>query len=614
MVPVWKFVASMRSIKGNYYGGCEAKMGLVNLTIDGQKVQVPEDSTILEAARQAGIKIPTLCYLKEINQLGACRVCLVEIEKVRGLKTACVYPVAEGMVVRTNTAEVREARKAVVELILSNHPFECLTCDRNTKCELQALAKQLGITDVRFQGENTVFKRDQSSAAIVRDPDKCVLCRRCVSVCQQIQGVGVLGTTERGFASIIAPPFQQLLNETDCVYCGQCVNVCPVGAITEKDDTDLVWAALQDSRRHVVVQTAPAVRAALGEEFGYPIGTSVTGQMVAALRKLGFDKVFDTDFTADLTIMEEGHEFLERLQTEGKLPLITSCSPGWVKFCEHNYPEFLDNLSTAKSPQQMFGALAKTYYAQKMGVNPADVFSVSIMPCTAKKFEKERPELGDSGFADVDAVLTTRELAKMIKMAGINFRELPWEKYDEPLGISTGAGLIFGVTGGVMEAALRTVYEVVAGKTLEKVDFVEVRGLEGVKEAVVTIPSLGDVRVAVAHGLGNAKKILEKVKAGEVEYHFIEIMACPGGCVGGGGQPLVSGPDRLALEEHYLALRAKAVYQEEKTMTWRKSHENPAIKELYAEFLVKPLSERSEQLLHTGYTVRPKYRALTWQK
>ncbi|MDD4145814.1 MAG: NADH-dependent [FeFe] hydrogenase, group A6 [Clostridia bacterium] len=585
-------------------------MEMVNITIDGQKLQVPEGITVLEAARTAGIKIPTLCYLKEINKIGACRVCLVEVERARGLQASCVYPVAEGIVVRTNTPAIREARKAVVELILSNHPMECLTCERNTNCELQALAKQFGITDIRFQGENTEFPKDTSSPAIVRNPDKCVLCRRCVSVCNQIQGVGVLGTTERGFKSIVAPPFEHLLSEVDCVYCGQCVNVCPVGALTEKDDTQLVWDAINDPDKYVVVQTAPAVRAALGEEFGYPVGTSVTGKMAAALRRLGFDKVFDTDFTADLTILEEGNELLARVKEGGKLPLITSCSPGWVKFCEHNYPEFLENLSTAKSPQQMFGALAKTYYAQKIGVDPAKIFSVSIMPCTAKKFERQRPELRDSGFADVDAVLTTRELAKMIKVAGMDFAALPEEKFDEPMGISTGAALLFGATGGVMEAALRTVYEVVTGKTLQDLDFVAVRGLEGVKEASVDLPPLGTVKVAVAHGLANARKLLNKVKAGEADYQFIEIMACPGGCVGGGGQPLVSGPERMALEKDYRALRAKAIYAEDAGMPLRKSHENPAVQALYEEYLVKPLGEKSHHLLHTHYTARPKYQIL----
>jgi len=589
-------------------------MDMVTLTIDGQEVRVPAGTTVLEAAQKAGIDIPTLCYLKEINKIGACRVCLVEIEKAKGLQASCVYPVAEGMVVKTNTPLIREARKAVVELILSNHPMECLTCSRSTNCELQALAKKLGITDIRFQGENTEFPKDLSSASLERIPDKCILCRRCVSVCNQVQGVGVLGVTERGFDSIVSPPFNRELSEVNCVLCGQCINVCPVGALKEKDSTAIVWDALADPEKVVVVQTAPAVRAALGEEFGLPAGTSVTKKMVAALRRLGIDKVFDTDFTADLTILEEGSELLERIKKGGKLPLITSCSPGWVKYCEHHYPAFLENLSTAKSPQQMFGALAKTYYAEKCGIDPAKIFSVSIMPCTAKKFERQRPEMQDSGFCDVDAVLTTRELAKMIKEAGIDFLALPDEEYDAPMGISTGAGLIFGASGGVMEAALRTVYELVTGKQLENVDFMAVRGLEGIKEASVDLPPLGTVKVAVAHGLGNARNLLEKVKAKEAEYHFIEIMACPGGCLAGGGQPLVSGPERMRLSEDFRALRAKAIYEEDKGMPLRKSHENPAVNALYEEYLVKPLGEKSHHLLHTHYQPRIKYVALAGEK
>ncbi len=589
-------------------------MEMVTLTIDGQVVRVPAGTTVLEAAQQAGIDIPTLCYLKEINKIGACRVCLVEVKGARGLQASCVYPVAEGMEVKTNTPVIREARKAVVELILSNHPMECLTCNRSTNCELQALAKKLGIKDIRFKGANTAFEPDLSSPSIERIPEKCILCRRCVAVCNQVQGVGVLGLTERGFESLVAPPFHRTLNEVNCTFCGQCINVCPVGALREKDHTQRVWEALNDPDKHVIVQTAPAVRVALGEEFGYPIGTSVTKKMVAALRRLGFDKVFDTDFTADLTILEEGSELLERVKEGGKLPLITSCSPGWVKYCEHHYPEFLDNLSTAKSPQQMFGALAKTYYAEKAGINPAKIFSVSVMPCTAKKFECSRPELQDSGFPDVDAVLTTRELADMIKEAGIDFRSLPEEEYDLPMGITTGAGLIFGATGGVMEAALRTVYEFVTGKTLEKVDFVAVRGIEGIKEASIEIPPLGTVKVAVAHGLNNARKLLEKVKAGEADYHFIEIMACPGGCVGGGGQPIVSAPERMKLSEDYRVLRARAIYQEDREMPLRKSHDNPAVKALYEEYLGKPLSHKSHHLLHTHYIKRPKYVALMAQE
>ena len=588
-------------------------MEMINLTIDGQKVQVPEGTTVLEAARKAGIDIPTLCYLKDINKIGACRVCLVEIEKTRGLQPSCTYPVSEGMHVKTNTPLIREARKAVVELILSNHPMECLTCNRNRNCELQALSKQLGITDIRFQGENTTFPMDFSSAAVERIPDKCILCRRCVAVCGKAQGIGILGATERGFKSIVAPAFHRPLAEVNCVLCGQCINVCPVGALREKSHVQKVWDAIANPDKVVFVQTAPAVRAALGEEFGLPIGTIVTKKMVAAIRRLGIDKVFDTDFTADLTIMEEGSELVQRIKNGGKLPLITSCSPGWVKYCEHHAPEFLENMSTAKSPQQMFGALVKTYGAEKYGIDPARIFSVSVMPCTAKKFEAERPEMKASGFTDVDAVLTTRELASMIKEAGIDFAALPDEEYDDPMGMSTGAGLIFGVTGGVMEAALRTVYELVTGEHLEKIDFVAVRGLKGVKEATIELPPVGTVRVAVAHGLGNAKKLLDKVKAGE-QYHFIEIMACPGGCINGGGQPIVSSAERMRLPEDYRAMRAKAIYQEDKGMIMRKSHENPAIIKIYEEFLLKPLGEKSHHLLHTHYQPRVKYRALANQE
>ncbi|PKM87367.1 MAG: ferredoxin [Firmicutes bacterium HGW-Firmicutes-12] len=585
-------------------------MEMVTLTIDGREVQVPAGSSVLEAAQRAGIDIPTLCHLKEMNKIGACRVCLVEIENARGLQASCVYPVSEGLKVKTNTFQVREARKAVVELILSNHPMECLTCNRNTNCELQALAKKLGIKDIRFQGENTIFPMDSSSPAIERIPDKCILCRRCVAACSEVQGIGILGLNERGFASIVAPAFDRMLNDVNCVLCGQCINVCPVGAIREKDETHKVWDALNDPEKVVVVQTAPAVRAVLGEEFGLPVGTPVTKKMVAALRRLGFTKVFDTDFTADLTILEEGNELLDRVKNGGTLPLITSCSPGWIKYCEHHYPEFLDNLSTCKSPQQMFGALAKTYFPEKIKVDPAKVYSVSIMPCTAKKYECQRPEMKDSGFQDVDVVLTTRELAKMIKEAGIDFVNLPDEEYDAPMGISTGAGVIFGATGGVMEAALRTVYEVVTGKTLENVDFTAVRGLEGIREASVDLPPLGTVKVAIAHGLGNAKILLERIKAGEAEYHFIEIMACPGGCIGGGGQPIVSAPDRMKLPEDYKMLRSKAIYDEDKGMALRKSHLNPAVTTLYEEYLIKPLGEKSHHLLHTHYQARPKYIAL----
>jgi len=570
-------------------------MEMINLTIDGQKVQVPEGTTVLEAARKAGIDIPTLCYLKDINKIGACRVCLVEIEKTRGLQPSCTYPVSEGMHVKTNTPLIREARKAVVELILSNHPMECLTCNRNRNCELQALSKQLGITDIRFQGENTTFPMDFSSAAVERIPDKCILCRRCVAVCGKAQGIGILGATERGFKSIVAPAFHRPLAEVNCVLCGQCINVCPVGALREKSHVQKVWDAIANPDKVVFVQTAPAVRAALGEEFGLPIGTIVTKKMVAAIRRLGIDKVFDTDFTADLTIMEEGSELVQRIKNGGKLPLITSCSPGWVKYCEHHAPEFLENMSTAKSPQQMFGALVKTYGAEKYGIDPARIFSVSVMPCTAKKFEAERPEMKASGFTDVDAVLTTRELASMIKEAGIDFAALPDEEYDDPMGMSTGAGLIF--TGGVMEAALRTAYKLLTGEELGNVNIEAVRGIEGVREASIDVGGL-QVKAAVAHGLANAREVLEGIKSGRFkDYHFIEIMCCPGGCIGGGGQPQPT-------NEEIRKARIAAIYEEDESMPIRRSHENPAVQRLYEEFLEKPLSHKSHKLLHTHYTPR----------
>ena len=583
-------------------------MEMVTVYIDDTEVKVPSDYTVLKAAQKAGIKIPTLCYLKDINQIGACRVCLVEIERARGLQASCVYPVSEGLKVHTHTPKVLQARKAVVELLLSNHPQECLTCSRNTNCELLALAKELGIEEVSFKGERKTYDLDLSSPSIVRDANKCVLCRRCVAVCNEVQRVGALGLINRGFESKVGPAFDRGLGEVACVNCGQCINVCPVGALKETDHTRRVWRALADSEKHVIVQTAPAVRAALGEEFGLPMGTPVTGKMVAALRRLGFDKVFDTDFTADLTIMEEGNEVIDRLVNGGKLPVITSCSPGWIKFCEHYYPEFLDNLSTAKSPQGMFGALAKTYYPETAGIDPAKVYSVSVMPCTAKKFECARPELSQKGVPDVDAVLTTRELARMIKEAGIDFVNLPDEDYAAPMGQSTGAAVIFGATGGVMEAALRTVYELVSGKTLENLEFEPIRGMEGVKEAAVEVPGYGEVRVAVAHGLSNAAKLLDMIKEGRKDYHFVEVMACPGGCVGGGGQPLVTSSQRIALDEDYQVLRLKAIYAEDRGKTLRKSHENPAIKEVYEKYLGKPLGERSHHLLHTHYTARPKYR------
>ncbi len=579
-------------------------MSMVNITIDGKKLQVENDITILEAARQANIRIPTLCFLKDINEIGACRMCLVEIKGARALQASCVYPVAEGLEIYTQSPSVREARKVTLELILSNHDKKCLSCVRSRNCELQALADELNIKDIRFEGASTQLPVDSFSPSIVRDPNKCILCRRCVSVCKNIQTVSVISATERGFKSAISCAFDRSLADVPCTMCGQCISVCPVGALREKDDTDKVWEALANPDLHVVVQTAPAVRVAIGEEFGFPIGTRVTGKMVSALNRLGFAKVFDTDTAADLTIMEEGTELLHRLKNGGKLPVITSCSPGWIKFCEHNYPEFLDNLSSCKSPHEMFGAVLKSYYAEKMGIDPAKIFVVSIMPCTAKKFEAQRPELSAEGHADVDVVLTTRELARMIKEAGIDFRNLEDRQFDDPMGEATGAGVIFGATGGVMEAALRTVSEVVTGKSFDNVEYTAVRGIEGIKEATVDIGEM-KVKAAVASGLGNARKLLDAIRAGEAKYDFVEIMACPGGCVNGGGQPIQPSSVRSWLDLR--AERAKAIYEEDASLTIRKSHENPIIKEMYERYFGSPGSHKAHELLHTHYTERENY-------
>ncbi|MEW6200532.1 MAG: NADH-dependent [FeFe] hydrogenase, group A6 [bacterium] len=571
-------------------------METVTLKIDGKEVTVEKGLTILEAARRLNIHIPTLCYLKDVQAIGACRMCLVEIQGQRALQASCVFPVAEGLVVKTNSAIVREARRAILELLLSDHRMECPTCARNLSCELQALAEQYGIREISYKGDMSPVIVDRSSPSLVRDSGKCILCRRCVAVCQEIQKVGVLFPSLRGFNTTIAPAFSDELSEVACVYCGQCSLACPVGAIVEKDDIQRVWDALTDPNKFVVVQTAPAIRAAIGEEFGLEPGHAVTGKMTAALRRLGFDKVFDTQFTADLTIIEEGHELINRVKNGGTLPLITSCSPGWIKFIEHFYPDLLPHLSTCKSPQQMFGAVAKTYLAEKVGKKPEEMVVVSIMPCTAKKFEAARPEMDDSGVQDVDIVLTTREAARMIKQAGINLLELEDEMFDDPLGESTGAGTIFAATGGVMEAALRTVYEVVTKGTLPSLDFESVRGMEGVKAATVQAGDL-PVKVAVAHGLGNARKVMDEIQVGKADYHFIEIMCCPGGCLGGGGQPI---PTNWEIRN----LRAKAVYEEDRRLSIRKSHENPFIKKIYEEFLVEPLGEKSHHLLHTHYTKR----------
>lgn len=579
-------------------------MDKVTVTIDGIKVEVPKNYTVLQAAKEAGVDIPTLCYLREINEIGACRICVVEVQGARALQASCVTPVSDGMVIKTNTPTVREARKATLELILSDHDKNCLTCIRNGNCELQTLADEFHISGLRFEGVRHEGKIDDQSASIIRDPNKCILCRRCVSMCSNVQTVNAIGVNERGFRSVVSPIYGMSLADSPCINCGQCVISCPTGALYEKDHTQRVWEALADPDKFVVAQTAPAVRAALGEEFGLPIGTRVTGKMVAALKRLGFDRVFDTDFAADLTIMEEGNELLHRLKNGGKLPLITSCSPGWVKFCEHYYPEFLDNLSTCKSPHQMMGAIVKTYFAEKMGIDPKKIYMVSIMPCTAKKYEIDRPEMGHDGLRDVDAVLTTRELARMIKEANINFNKLKDEDFDDPLGESTGAGVIFGVTGGVMEAALRTVADIVEGKDLHEFEYTNVRGLEGVRETTVNIGDL-NLKIAVVNGTGNARKLLDKIKAGEANYHFIEVMGCPGGCINGGGQPIV--PSRVKMEVDVRALRAKAIYEEDKALSIRKSHKNPQIIKLYEEFLKEPLGHKSHELLHTKYTPRKLY-------
>ena len=581
-------------------------MDFVNVKINGIEYSVPKGSTILEAANHAGVRIPTLCYMKDINAIGACRMCLVEVKGARGMAAACVYPVNDGMEIFTNTPKVIESRRKTLELMLSTHQKNCLSCVRSGSCELQALCNEYGITDEDFYaGENPVHEIDTSARHMIRNNNKCILCRRCVATCSKLQSVAVIGANERGFRTHIGCAFDMDLAETTCVSCGQCINVCPTGALTEKDDTDKVWAALADPSKHVVVQTAPAVRAALGEEFGLPIGTNAEGKMVAALRRLGFDKVFDTNFSADLTIMEEAHEFLDRVQNGGAMPLITSCSPGWIKFCEHKFPEFIPNLSTCKSPQQMFGATVKTYYAKKFGMDPHDIVVVSVMPCTAKKFEAERADqsaAGD-GIPDVDVAITTRELARMIKKAGLMFNTLPEEKADSPLGEYTGAGVIFGVTGGVMEAALRTAVETLTGEELKKLEFEDVRGFEEIKEASYTVNGM-EIKIAVASGLANAKKLLNAIKSGEKTYHFVEIMACPGGCVNGGGQPIQ--PQYIKNFEDIREARAKALYSIDEAAVLRKSHENPEVKIAYKEFFGEPGSHLAHEILHTSYVQREK--------
>ncbi|HAS37141.1 MAG TPA: ferredoxin [Ruminococcaceae bacterium] len=579
-------------------------MEMVNIKINGMPLSVPSGITILEAARYAGIEIPTLCYLKKINQIGACRICMVEVKGARSLVASCVFPVNEGMEILTNSDRVRNSRRTTLELILSTHERKCLSCVRSTNCELQKLCKEYGVeNESKFDGVTPDYAYDDSMPHMIRDNSKCILCRRCVAACDE-QGISVIGANARGFDTSITSPFEREIKEFSCIACGQCIVNCPTGALREKDDTPKVLEAINDPEKYVVVQTAPAVRAALGEEFGLPIGTDVEGKMVAALRRLGFDKVFDTDFSADLTIMEESNELIERITNGGALPMITSCSPGWVKYCEHYYPDQLDHLSTCKSPQQMFGATLKTWYAQKMDIDPAKIVSVSVMPCTAKKFEVGRDDQSASGYADVDISITTRELARMIKSAGISFNSLPDETYDSPLGEGSGAAVIFGATGGVMEAALRTAVEKITGQALDSVDFTEVRGMDGVKEATYTVGDLS-VKVAVASGTKNAKTLMEQIKNGTSEYQFIEIMGCPGGCINGGGQPIVSAAVRNF--EDFRSKRASVLYNIDKNNENRKSHENSAVKRVYDEFFGEPGSHKAHEVLHTTYVKRGLY-------
>ena len=577
---------------------------MVNLTIDNQKITVPKGTTILNAAKKAGIDIPTLCFLKDINEVGDCRMCIVEVEGRRGFATSCIQTVEEGMVVHTHTQNVLEARHVILDLIISNHAKDCLTCTRSGNCELQALATKFNVLNIEFEGERTEHKIDDLSPSIVRDFNKCILCRRCVAACKNVQKIGAIDCINRGFESCISTVGDHSLNDVNCTFCGQCIEACPTGALHEKETINDVWVKLKDPETTVIVQTAPAVRVALGEEFGMPIGTNVVGKMVTALKRLGFDKVFDTNTGADLTIMEEANEFIERFTKNDNLPMITSCSPGWVKYIEMNYPELLPHLSSCKSPHEMFGAILKTYYAKREGLDPEKIYVVSVMPCIAKKFERQRPEMMEDNLYDVDNVITTRELARMIKQANIEFEKLEDSNFDSPMGEASGAGAIFGTTGGVMEAALRTAQDTLTGEDLPKIDFEQVRGGDGIKRATINIAGK-DINVVAASGLANARTILEEIKSGKANYQFVEIMACPGGCIMGGGQPIKS--SKVRAEVDVRKLRADALYSIDERSIVRKSHENPVMKKLYKDFLEKPGSDIAERLLHTTYTKREKY-------
>ena len=577
---------------------------MINLKIDDKEISVPEGVTILEAARQANIDIPTLCYLKEINQIGDCRMCIVEVEGRKGFATSCIQKVEEGMVVHTHTPAVMEARRMVLDLIISNHAKDCLTCTRNGNCELQALAIKFNVLNIEYEGERTKHKVDDKSPAIVRDFNKCVLCRRCVGACKNIQNIGAIDCINRGFESCVSTAGDHSLADVDCTYCGQCIEACPTGALHEQDDTAKVWRKLKDPDVYTIVQTAPAVRVALGEEFGMPIGENTVGKMVTALKKLGFDKVFDTNTGADFTIMEEANEFVDRISNGGVLPMITSCCPAWVRFAEKNYPEQLAHLSSCKSPHQMFGAVIKSYYAKKFNIEASKIYTVSVMPCVAKKYECTREEMEQDGLRDVDAVITTRELARMIKQGNIEYTSLEDSIFDDPMGEASGAAAIFGTTGGVMEAALRTAADTIEGKNLGQFEYTKVRGSAGIKRASVNIAGK-EIRVVVASGLRNARKIMNEIKNGKADYDFVEIMACPGGCVMGGGQPIKNSKTRSIVDVR--KLRAEALYTIDERSVIRKSHENPTIKTIYKEFFENPGSETAHKYLHTKYKKQEKY-------